>query len=52
VLAVHELVVSTGREKLEDVLDPGAGAYLALGAGALSIAVVSGGDSATPKAAA
>jgi hypothetical protein len=52
VLAVHELVVSTGREELEDVLDPGPGAYLALGAGALSIAVVSGGTSATPREAA
>jgi hypothetical protein len=52
VLAVHELVVSTGREELEDVLDPGPGAYLALGAGELSIAVVSGGTSTTPKEAA
>jgi hypothetical protein len=43
VLAVHELVLSTGREQLEEVLDPGAGAYFSLSEGGVSIAALSAG---------
>lgn len=45
VLAVHELVVSAGVQQLEDVLDPGTGAYLSLGVGGVSIAALSGAAS-------
>jgi hypothetical protein len=45
VLAVRELVVSTGREQLEDVLDPGTGAYFCLSEGEVSLTAVSAGSS-------
>jgi hypothetical protein len=47
VLAVHELVLSTEREQLEDMLDPGTGAYFSLGEGGVSITALSAGASSS-----
>lgn len=41
VLAVHELVLSTEREQLEEMLDPGTGGYFSLGEGGVSITALS-----------